>query len=111
MGRQLVIFLDGTGNRFSHKPTNVIRLLRSLPKDREDVLTYYDQGVGTFGVKETLLNGKSCLRGSVGWRLVGGSNAMSKGRIISWRRITGRVMKSMCSVFLAVPMPPERWQR
>lgn len=54
MGRQLVIFLDGTGNRFSHKPTNVIRLLRSLPKDREDVLTYYDQGVGTFGVKETL---------------------------------------------------------
>ncbi|EPJ5576661.1 DUF2235 domain-containing protein [Citrobacter farmeri] len=54
MGRQLVIFLDGTGNRFSHKPTNVIRLLRVLPKDRENVLTYYDQGVGTFGVKETL---------------------------------------------------------
>ena len=54
MGRQLVIFLDGTGNRFSHKPTNVIRLLRSLPKGRENVLTYYDQGVGTFGVKETL---------------------------------------------------------
>lgn len=54
MGRQLVIFLDGTGNRFSHKPTNVIRLLRSLPKGSADVLTYYDQGVGTFGVKETL---------------------------------------------------------
>lgn len=54
MGRQLVVFLDGTANRFSHKPTNVIRLLRSLPANDADVLAWYDQGVGTFGLKETL---------------------------------------------------------
>lgn len=54
MGRQLVIFLDGTANRFSHRPTNVIRLLRCLPKHDAEVLAWYDQGVGTFGLKETL---------------------------------------------------------
>ncbi|MBV6823564.1 DUF2235 domain-containing protein [Pseudomonas sp. PD9R] len=54
MARQLVIFLDGTGNRFSHCPTNIIRLVRSLSDDPKQVLTYYDQGVGTFGLKETL---------------------------------------------------------
>ncbi|MGL6245165.1 DUF2235 domain-containing protein [Pseudomonas sp.] len=54
MARQLVIFLDGTGNRFSHCPTNIIRLARSLSDDPDQVLTYYDQGVGTFGLKETL---------------------------------------------------------
>lgn len=54
MGRQLVICLDGTGNRFSHRPTNVIRLLRSLPAQSAEVLCYYDQGIGTFGLKETL---------------------------------------------------------
>jgi uncharacterized protein (DUF2235 family) len=54
MGRQLVVCLDGTGNRFSHLPTNVIHILRSLHADRTQVLAYYDQGVGTFGLKETL---------------------------------------------------------
>ena len=54
MGRQLVMCLDGTGNRFSHQPTNIIRLLRSLQVDSNQVLSYYDQGVGTFGLKETL---------------------------------------------------------
>lgn len=54
MARQLVVFLDGTGNRFSHRPTNVIHILRSLNRDPQQVLTYYDQGVGTFGLKETL---------------------------------------------------------
>ncbi|MGJ7518042.1 DUF2235 domain-containing protein [Pseudomonas baetica] len=54
MARQLVICLDGTGNRFSHCPTNIIRLVRSLSDDPAKVLTYYDQGVGTFGLKETL---------------------------------------------------------
>lgn len=54
MGRQLVVCLDGTGNRFSHCPTNIIRLVRSLSSSPAEVLTYYDQGVGTFGVKETL---------------------------------------------------------
>jgi uncharacterized protein (DUF2235 family) len=54
MARQLVVFLDGTGNRFSHRPTNVLHILRSLKHDPAQVLTYYDQGVGTFGLKETL---------------------------------------------------------
>ena len=54
MGRQLVICLDGTNNRFSHRPTNVIRLLRSLSPNQAEVVSYYDQGVGTFGLKETL---------------------------------------------------------
>jgi uncharacterized protein (DUF2235 family) len=54
MTRQLVVCLDGTGNRFSHMPTNVIRTLRSLDVDLDTVLPYYDQGVGTFGIKETL---------------------------------------------------------
>lgn len=53
MGRQLVVFLDGTGNRFGNEPTNIIRLLRSLSPQGEEVLSYYDQGVGAFGLKET----------------------------------------------------------
>lgn len=54
MARQLVVCLDGTGNRFSYCPTNVIRLLRSLSACPDEILAYYDQGVGTFGLKETL---------------------------------------------------------
>lgn len=54
MGRQLVVCLDGTNNRFSHRPTNVIHVLRSLNRDPAAVLAYYDQGVGTFGIKEAL---------------------------------------------------------
>ena len=52
MPRQLVVCLDGTGNRFSHTPTNILRLRRAF--DSQSVLAYYDQGVGTFGLKETL---------------------------------------------------------
>ena len=54
MPRQLVVCLDGTGNRFDHTPTNIIRILRSLSADEKEVVSYYDQGVGTFGLKETL---------------------------------------------------------
>lgn len=54
MARQLVLCIDGTNNRFSDKPTNVLRVFRSLPKHSGAVLTYYDQGVGTFGLSETL---------------------------------------------------------
>jgi uncharacterized protein (DUF2235 family) len=32
----------------------VIHILRSLDSDKKTVLPYYDQGVGTFGIKETL---------------------------------------------------------
>jgi uncharacterized protein (DUF2235 family) len=54
MGKQLVVCLDGTGNRFSDCPTNVVRMIRSLPSDDRVVVSYYDQGVGTFGLKETV---------------------------------------------------------
>jgi uncharacterized protein (DUF2235 family) len=54
MARQLVVCLDGTNNRFSDRPTNVIHILRSLSRDSSQLLAYYDQGVGTFGLKETL---------------------------------------------------------
>jgi len=54
MGKQLIVCLDGTGNRFSDCPTNVVRMIRSLSPDDSQVISYYDQGVGTFGMKETL---------------------------------------------------------
>lgn len=54
MARQLILCIDGTNNRFSDKPTNVLRVFRSLPKNSDTLLTYYDQGVGTFGLSETL---------------------------------------------------------
>ncbi|WP_036026242.1 T6SS phospholipase effector Tle1-like catalytic domain-containing protein [Paraburkholderia dilworthii] len=54
MGRQLVVCLDGTGNRFSYRPTNIVRIFRSLSTRPEELLSYYDQGVGTFGRRETL---------------------------------------------------------
>jgi uncharacterized protein (DUF2235 family) len=80
MGRQLVICLDGTGNRFSHRPTNIIRIVRSLANDPTQVLSYYDQGVGTFGLKETLFEWQklpSRICGlAFGWglkRIVGGA--------------------------------------
>lgn len=53
-GRQLVVCLDGTGNRFSDRPTNILRIVRCLTRDPARVLSYYDQGVGTFGLRETL---------------------------------------------------------
>ncbi len=54
MARQLVVCLDGTGNSFCATPTNVVRILRSLSSDLDEVLPYYDQGVGTFGQQDTL---------------------------------------------------------
>jgi uncharacterized protein (DUF2235 family) len=54
MARQLILCIDGTNNRFCDKPTNVLRVFRSLPKNSDTVMTYYDQGVGTFGLSETL---------------------------------------------------------
>lgn len=54
MGRQLVVCLDGTNNRFSLQPTNILRMIRCLSDDPARVMSYYDQGVGTFGLRETL---------------------------------------------------------
>ncbi|EIK94091.1 hypothetical protein PMM47T1_23572 [Pseudomonas sp. M47T1] len=80
MGRQLVVCLDGTNNRFSLQPTNIIRLIRCVSADPAQVLSYYDQGVGTFGLRETLFEWQklpSRLCGlALGWglkRTVGGA--------------------------------------
>lgn len=54
MARQLVVCLDGTGNRFDHHPTHIVRLAGCLVDDPAQVLVYYDQGLGTFGLRETL---------------------------------------------------------
>ncbi|KAI0044175.1 WD40 repeat-like protein [Auriscalpium vulgare] len=50
-GRNLVLCIDGTSNRFSLKNTNVLELYSRLHKD-ESQLTYYSSGVGA-SVKES----------------------------------------------------------
>lgn len=74
MTRQLIICIDGTNNRFSDQPTNVLRVFRTLPKNSEALLAYYDQGVGTFGLSETLFEWQKLPCESPGWRLAGGSS-------------------------------------
>lgn len=43
--RNIVILLDGTGNRFSAQNSNVIKLMSVLQADEEQLL-YYSSGVG-----------------------------------------------------------------
>ena len=73
MARQLVVLLDGTNNRFGHTPTNIIRILRSLGTDSSEILAFYDQGVGTFGIREALFQWEKIpsrvLGLAVGWGL------------------------------------------
>ena len=47
MSRNLVLFLDGTANKFGETNTNVVRTLQSLVRDDGNQLVYYDPGVGT----------------------------------------------------------------
>lgn len=49
MARQLVVLLDGTGNRIGIQPSNITRMLPLLDQDPDRLLCHYDQGVGTFG--------------------------------------------------------------
>lgn len=49
MARQLVILLDGTGNRIGIQPSNITRMLPLLDQHPDRLLCHYDQGVGTFG--------------------------------------------------------------
>jgi uncharacterized protein (DUF2235 family) len=44
--RNIVVLLDGTGNEFSEKNSNVIKTLSCLAAD-ESQLLYYSSGVGT----------------------------------------------------------------
>ncbi|KAF4618332.1 hypothetical protein D9613_011583 [Agrocybe pediades] len=46
-GRNLVVNLDGTGNQFGDKNTNVVELYNLLHKDKNQ-LSLYDSGIGTY---------------------------------------------------------------
>ena len=47
MARNLVLCLDGTSNRFAAANTNAVKLYAILDK-RNDQLSYYQPGIGTF---------------------------------------------------------------
>ncbi|KAA1470021.1 hypothetical protein DENSPDRAFT_774557 [Dentipellis sp. KUC8613] len=47
LGRNLVVCIDGTSNKFGRNNTNVVELYRLLQKNREQ-LTYYNSGIGTY---------------------------------------------------------------
>jgi uncharacterized protein (DUF2235 family) len=59
-GRNLVLCLDGTSNRYKRDNTNVVKLFAMLDRSREDQLVYYQPGIGTLtpiGVYNRLLRG------------------------------------------------------
>ncbi|HEV7767160.1 MAG TPA: DUF2235 domain-containing protein [Thermoanaerobaculia bacterium] len=47
MSRNLVLFCDGTANKFGEKNTNVVRVVQCLVRDDDRQIVYYDPGVGT----------------------------------------------------------------
>ncbi|KZP04114.1 hypothetical protein FIBSPDRAFT_1011984 [Athelia psychrophila] len=48
-GRNLVICIDGTSNKFGIKNTNVVEIYSQILKQESDEqLTYYDSGIGTY---------------------------------------------------------------
>lgn len=54
MARDIVIFCDGTGNQYGDTNSNVLKLHDCLQRDSPEVLTFYDPGVGTFGLQEAM---------------------------------------------------------
>jgi uncharacterized protein (DUF2235 family) len=49
MARQLLVLLDGSGNRIGILPSNITRMLPLLVQHPDRLQCHYDQGVGTFG--------------------------------------------------------------
>ena len=49
MSKNIIICLDGTGNQFGEKKSNVVKLFRMLERDPDEQVAYYDPGVGTLG--------------------------------------------------------------
>jgi len=47
MGRNLVLCLDGTSNRYKRDNTNVLKLFAMLDRSRPDQIVYYQPGIGT----------------------------------------------------------------
>ncbi len=97
--RQLVVCIDGTSNRFGDQPTNVVRLYRSLSRDPRRVLAYYDQGVGTFGLKETLFEWQKFPSRIAGLAFGWGSSATSRAPIASSPSTTGPATRYSSSAF------------
>ncbi|KAG1750348.1 uncharacterized protein EDB91DRAFT_1046109, partial [Suillus paluster] len=52
-GRNLVICIDGTSNKYGDKNTNIVELYSKIVKD-DSQLTYYNSGVGTYARPEGL---------------------------------------------------------
>jgi uncharacterized protein (DUF2235 family) len=46
MSKNIVICLDGTGNQFKEENSNVVKLFRTLVRNK-DQIAYYDAGIGT----------------------------------------------------------------
>jgi uncharacterized protein (DUF2235 family) len=46
-GRNLVLCLDGTSNRYKRDNTNVVKLFAALDRTRADQRIYYQPGIGT----------------------------------------------------------------
>jgi uncharacterized protein (DUF2235 family) len=47
-GRNLVVCLDGTANKFSATPSNVLKLFSMLENNPETQLRFYQSGAGTY---------------------------------------------------------------
>jgi uncharacterized protein (DUF2235 family) len=47
MAHNLIVCCDGTQNTFGTRNTNVVKLVRVLPLNTQDQMSYYDPGVGT----------------------------------------------------------------
>jgi uncharacterized protein (DUF2235 family) len=48
MTKKIVLCLDGTSNQYAATNTNVVKLYAMLDRARNDQLTYYQPGIGTF---------------------------------------------------------------
>lgn len=46
MPKNIVVLLDGTGNQFGDKNTDLIRLKSVLSESEEDQMVYYSSGLG-----------------------------------------------------------------
>lgn len=47
-GRNIIICLDGTGDRFDADNSNIVHIVSCLKKDDPNQVTYYQSGIGTY---------------------------------------------------------------
>ncbi|KFA77446.1 hypothetical protein S40288_03112 [Stachybotrys chartarum IBT 40288] len=55
-GRKLVLCFDGTGNKFhgDDSDSNILKIFRMLDREAEDQFHYYQPGIGTYVVSDSL---------------------------------------------------------